>query len=133
MTAYNYFLAYDNSVPVFIGGPQHGKRDVAVPANYRSFRIAEPPPRDYLDGRNIDNQGQLSIGIHQYWERWLVCDDGREFRMMVHDALPVSAAIMLLFSSFVDGAGEIARLTAENFRLKQENAMLRRELARKVW
>ena len=116
-----FFLAYDNSYPLFVGGKNHGKK-CHVQKEYRRFLrpvYAEPVFRFSRD------LGFESAGCEteEYREEWFMADD-RRFRIFIHVSLPVHAALMLMLSM----TGEHPDLVKRIKELEDENRALKKML-----
>ena len=117
----NYFLHYDNSAPLFVGGCWHGRRDRYVPDGSRFLEVVEPRPVPSF--RDVEKGIYSSVKTQLYRERWFVAD-GRRFRLMVHEVLTDSAALMLMMST----VGEHPDLVKRVQELEAENRALKRLL-----
>jgi len=126
----NYFLHYNNSEPLFVGGRIHGQNH-RVPLAYEAWKVATLPKIDYKyrsDSLALTPSPAEPphIQTELYRQQW-ICSNGRDFRIFVHEYLTPDAAFMLLLSTC--GADpelrrRIAELEAENRTLKSLIAML---------
>lgn len=108
----NYFLHYNNAVPLFIGGHSHGQK-FPVEDHYRFYRL--PVPSD---------SPRFSLSVETY-RREIFVADGRRFHIFVHEPLTPSAALMLMFGT----VAESSQLNRRIQELERENAILKEMLA----
>ncbi len=121
----NYLLHYDNARPLFIGGHSHGKTMPVRPNAWHGEMVSvltvHPISFHRMDCKDASlDKSPLEIHTETYRAEWFVAND-RKFKLMVHDALPVDAALMLMLST----VGETAALKDRIRHLERENAELK--------
>jgi len=121
----NYFLHYDNSNPLFIGGMHHGQKH-RVPLKEKHWRLYQRPEVDW--GMTLSRFAQF--GPSEAVQAWnyvaLRCiANGREFRLFAHESLDADSAFMLLMSTCAANLGLLKRIKE----LEDENRTLKNLIA----
>lgn len=122
----NYFLGYDNSHPMLIGGQNHGRK-MRVQAEW--YHLVVPLKRDLtcrlneMPIRFDDPQFITMMRTERYRQEWFLAE-GRKFRLFIHEQLPTHGALMLLLSL----AGEQPDMAKRIQHLEEENRVLKKML-----
>jgi len=122
----NYFLTYDNAVPLFVGGHSHGKKRSVPLDGCRYWTVALPMEfgsRCAYERELSPDDFRMSRSTEVYRVQWIVADN-RRFRILVHEVLTPSAALMLMMST----VGEHPDLVQRVKELEAENKALKRLL-----
>lgn len=131
----NYFLGYDNSTPLFIGGKSHGTKR-RVPKEWGQY-VQVPIDLDLVDLY----RSRASFGLKEVrrttetYRREIFIVEDRRFEIMMHESLPAHAGFMLMLSTVgahPDLVKRVANLEWENQCLKAENRFLK-EMMKEVF